>query len=334
MPLISSLEGAFLMNTENQTDSIFSEYYKAQPFQDRFLTEPEKAVTVIIPVIHTNELWEINLISFYREIPIAEVIIGDGGCIDNSIEIAKKFPRVRVLDHKAYKSLGFSIRNMIEEVKTDWFIYNHSDVYLPAGWFDKMQKNQGSYDWFGCRMRHTVMVEYDLDYGERPWAGTQMGKKALFEAGIKNIDDDFVYRQEDFVFSDIVRKAGGREGFIDEAFHFHQTMRKLTPWSRKIKGLKIDVEMSPEEELRTNDMQAKGIVKYLDPISPWLIHGAIHSTYNLIQLKKYTPDEIYSWIEKTNPVWLPIIKNGIFKLKIKNYLVKMIKPLKRLIGAK
>lgn len=119
---------------------------------------------MIIPVIHTNELWRGNLLSFYREIPIHTLFIGDGGCIDNSMEIVKEFPRVEVLDHRSYKSLGYSVRKLMEAVETEWFIYIHSDAYLPPGWFDVMCNHQREYDWFGCKMQHTVMAEYDLDY--------------------------------------------------------------------------------------------------------------------------------------------------------------------------
>jgi hypothetical protein len=40
---------------------------------------PDQGVTVIIPIVHTNELWEENLKSIYREIPTAQLLIGDGG---------------------------------------------------------------------------------------------------------------------------------------------------------------------------------------------------------------------------------------------------------------
>ncbi len=306
--------------TSDNPVSVFENYYSHQKLHDRFLDDTTNGATVIIPVLHTNELWEANLLSIYREIPVFELILSDGGCIDKTIEIAKKFPRVRVLDHKTFKSLGYSIRKMIEEVKTEWFLYLHSDVYLPKGWFDEMAKHKGQYDWYGCTMRHTVMVEYDSNYGERPWAGTQMGRKVAFDEGIKSIDDDYVYRQEDFVFSDIVKKAGYKEGFISSTFHYHQTMKKESPTGRKVKSIKIELEMSNAEDIRTWDTQVKGIVKYLEPNKPWLINTAIAGSFKLFQLKAYKPSELYGWIHVENPLWLPIIKKGVFKLKMKFFL--------------
>ena len=66
-------------------------------FVDRFVQSTDRSVDVIIPVIHTNGLWEQNLKSIYREIPIRRLLISDGGCIDDSIAIVRRFPRVTVL---------------------------------------------------------------------------------------------------------------------------------------------------------------------------------------------------------------------------------------------
>lgn len=300
--------------------SIFSEYYADKPFVDRFVAEPTRAVDVIIPVIHTNELWEANLLSFYREIPINKLLIGDGGCIDDSIRIAEKFPRVQIFDHRSFKSLGYSIRKLIEAVETDWFVYIHSDVYLPSGWFDAMQKHQSEYDWFGCSMQHTVMVEHDNVYGERPWAGSQMGRKKAFESGLGRIDDDYVYRQEDFVFADIVQKAGFKEGKVTDTFHYHQTMHKPTPWGRKVKAVKIDVELSREEEVRVWMMMGKGIIKYLQPSNDFLISVASISADYLISNKELTWGEFQQWVRQTNPKWLPYIRRGLLKKRFENRL--------------
>ena len=55
-------QGISLMNHRN--DSIFREYYSEKLLEDRFIFQPEKGVDVIVPVIHTNELWYVNLLSF------------------------------------------------------------------------------------------------------------------------------------------------------------------------------------------------------------------------------------------------------------------------------
>lgn len=313
----------------NRKNSIFREYYSEKELADRFIFEIEKGVDVIVPVIHTNELWYTNLLSFYREIPIHNLLIGDGGCIDDSIEIASRFPRVRVLDHRNFKSLGYSIRKLIEAVTTEWFVYLHSDVFLPPKWFDEMEKHRFEYDWFGCPMRHTVMVEYEVDYGERPWAGSQLGRRKAFENGLANIDDDYVYRQEDFVFSSIVKKAGFKEGKISDTFHYHQTMHKPTPWSRKVRSVKIDVEMSREEEVRTWTTQAKGIVKYLDP--PLWSEEVVQSVNRLEEMNELSWKEFYRWVKLDYPVWLPTLRDQRFRRRVKSRLKSFLRWVRSLV---
>ncbi|HKO60667.1 MAG TPA: glycosyltransferase family A protein [Pyrinomonadaceae bacterium] len=293
-----------------KSDSIFRRYYSNEAFVDRFLVKPESSVDVIIPVIHTNELWETNLLSIYREIPVNRLLIGDGGCIDDSIEIAKKFPRVEVLDHRSYVSLGYSLRKLIEAVETPWFVYVHSDVYLPDGWFETMKGHQSEYDWFGCPMRLTVMVEYPLAHEGRPYAGSQMGRKAAFEKGVQQIDDDYVYRQEDFVLASIVEQAGFKHGKVEDTFHYHQTMHKPTPWARKVKNVQIDLETSREEEVRNCTMQSRGIVKYLEPDSSWVTYTVATSLNRLFELGELNSSNwpaFKQWVMETNPEWVPYL---------------------------
>lgn len=294
------------MTTKN-FESIFKEYYSDTPFIDRFTHDPRDAVDVIIPIIHANELWEANLKSYYREIPINRLLIGDGGCIDDSIKTIKKFPRVKISNHKKYSSLGYSIRKLIEEVETEWFIYPHSDVYLPPGWFEKMKAHQPEYDWFGCPMKMTLMVEYPntdkVNGKERPYAGSQMGRKEVFMTHLSKIDDDYVYRQEDFVFAQVVEEGGGKVGAINDTFHYHQLIKKPSPWERKIVSVNVKVETSREEKIRNSISQVKGIIKYLKPsrhFSLW----ATNEIVSLLEIKAINLSELRGWIKKTNPKWL------------------------------
>lgn len=304
-------------------NSIFREYYADKPFVDLFAAEPAVAVDVIIPVIHTNELWETNLLSFYREIPIRKLLIGDGGCIDDSMDIVKKFPRVQIFDHKEFVSLGYSLRKLIEAIETEWFIYLHSDVYLPPGWFNAMRSYQNKYDWFECNQRTTLLVEHDLDYSNytRPLSGAQMGRVSAFEKVLPNIDDDYLYRNEDIVLAELVKRSGFRYGRADNTFHYHQTLRKPTPWSRKVKSVQIEVELSREEEVRTCMTWAKGIVKYLAP--PLLSQSVIQNVNRLQELDELTWKDFYDWVKTENPAWLPILRQqgtGDFLKRLKTFL--------------
>jgi glycosyltransferase involved in cell wall biosynthesis len=291
--------------------SIFEEYYSAPSFEDRFERDPTDAIEVVIPVIHTNELWRANLLSIYREVPVRRLLISDGGCTDDSIDIVREFPRVEVLDHRQYISLGYCLRNLIEAVETEWFAYLHSDVYLPPGWFDAMKAHQKEYDWFGCPQRITALIEYpnfDVLGGEvRPHAGSQMGRKAAFSPGLREIDDDYVYRQEDFVLRNLVEKHGFKSGNVEDIFHFHQVMHKFSPWARKVSSVTVKVEWSREEEVRASMMQIKGIIKYLDP-SPALVSEVEVHLRKLLALNAITKSEFDQWVADTKPAWSQRIK--------------------------
>jgi hypothetical protein len=306
------------MSQSESQPSIFRKYYSEIPFVDRYAANPAGAIDVIIPVIHSNELWDVNLRSFYREIPINRLLIADGGCIDDTVEIVKKYPRVEVLDHRNYVSLGYSERLLIEAVETEWFIHLHSDVQLPEGWFDVMQKYQGEYDWYGCSERDTIMVECENEYSDRPWAGAQFGRKSAFEAGLSVVDDDFIYRQGDYLYRRMIEEGGYKEGRITDTFHYHQIMYRVSPWERKVKSVHIDVEMNPNEEVRTYMTMAKGIVKYLKP--PQLSHAVVESLNRLQEKGELDWPGFYSWVQQVNPAWLPYLRRQRFRSDITSFV--------------
>jgi hypothetical protein len=292
----------------SEPQSIFSRYYAQEPFVDRYLKSSDGAVDIVIPVIHSNELWRSNLISIYREVPVHRLRLGDGGCKDETLTIARQFPRVEIYDHSSFTSLGYSVKELIKAVETDWFCYFHSDVYLPEGWFDTMRAHQAEYDWFGCPMRITALVESPLVDKERPYAGTQMGRKAAFAGGLDRIDDDYVYRQEDWVFAGIVEDDGFRHGKIEDTFHWHQVMPRVygdTRRTRKFKEVRLDVEMTHEEELYTAETQLRGTIKYLKPTA-YHANGANINFKYLQDLGKIDA-EFYDWVGRTSPEWLSFL---------------------------
>lgn len=294
-----------MLNNESQ-DTIFRRYYQEVPFVDRYAGNPVEGVDVILPVIHSNELWDANLRSFYREIPIRRLLLADGGCIDDTVEVAKKYPRVEVLDHRDIVSLGYSERKLIESVETEWFIHLHSDVHLPVGWFDAMLKYQNQYDWYGCSERDTIMVECENDFSDRPWAGAQFGRKSAFEAGLLLVDDDYIYRQGDYLYRQMIEKAGYKEGRVTDTFHYHQIMYRVSPWQRKVKSVKIDVQMNRDEEVRTYMTMAKGIVKYLEP--PKLSQAVVESMDQLQEMGELDWPSFYTWVKGANQAWLPYLR--------------------------
>jgi glycosyltransferase involved in cell wall biosynthesis len=305
-------------------DSIFARYYASEAFVDRFSHAPGGAIDVIIPVLNTNELWEKNLLSIYREIPVNRLLIGNGGCSDETIAIAQKFPRVEVHDHSSFKTLGYSVKELIKAVETEWFAYLHADVYLPDGWFDTMRRHQAEFDWFGCPMRLTVLMEYQHVDADRPYAGSQMGRKAVFIGGLDRIDDDYVYRQEDFVFASIVEDGQFRHGRVEDAFHYHQVMPRVYRTAdrmRTLKSIDIQMEVTEAEKLHTAETQLRGTIKYLKP-DKYQIRAVEANVLQLKELNRFDFNDFIAWVARVNPEWLPHIPRPMRRLQRYQALVR------------
>ena len=272
-----------MTNNIIKNNSFLERYCNKREFIDKKLFTNEELIDVIIPLLNTNPVFERNLYSFYREIPINNLIIGDGGCTDDSIEIVKKFPRVKIINQKNNQSLGYSIAELISMVKTEWFVYLHSDVYLPKKWYDIMKKYHDKYDWYECDRRLDVMIEYNPNIKNRirPYSGSQMGRKKAFEKIIKKIDDDFLYRNEDIILGELIQEEGFKYGSISDTFHYHQIMNKKG--EKEPKFDKIKIKRIPDRlwEIRVFNMQARGIIKYLKP-KPYLIKS-VESSLQVLQ---------------------------------------------------
>jgi len=308
--------------------SIFKTYYSEEKFTDRFKKNGEEGVDVIIPLFNTNELWKKNLYSFYRQIPINRLLIGDGGCVDDSIKIAKQFPRVKIIDQSNYNSLGYCIKELIENVETEWFIYLHADVYLPGGWYDKMIKYQDKYDWYECNRKKTILVEYwseGENKAKRPYSGSQMGRKEVFKNVLPKIDDDYLYRNEDIIFSELIEAEGFKYGRIPDTYHYHQVMNKRGEKEPKFKKVMIEKEKDKKWGKKTCDMQVRGIIKYLQP-KPYLVKGVNNAIPTLNDLGELDWSEFKKWVKRTNPIWLKYIrKKDSWKQRIRRFAIKLYK---------
>ena len=311
--------------------SIFNEYFNQNNFVDRYLLEKEKSVDVIIPVINTNFLFKTNLYSFYREIPINNLIIGDGGSNDDTIDIVKKFPRVKIINQSGYVSQGFAIKELILSVKSKYFIYLHADVFLPPKWFDKMYEFKEDFEWYECFRRMTVLFEYPEIHAynaERAYSGSQFGKTEFMKKIVKEtIDDDYLQRNEDIILMELTKSNGGRYGKIRETFHYHQTANKKGNQEPNLDKLFLTKKSDPEWEKKIFNMQYKGIIKYLNP-KDYLIDNVFLSILKLTNMNEFDWIEFKLWVRKNNPVWLKhITKFKFYKFQFKKFKSSFLKIL-------
>lgn len=291
-------------------DSIFKKYFVIPSVLEDMLLDNNgyDGVDVIIPIINTNELFERNLYSFYKEIPIKNLLIGDGGCTDESIKILEKFPRVKIIDHTKMISQGGSILDLIKQVKSENFIYLHADAFLPEGWFNKMKIKLVDYDWFECPQKLTTMIEFWNVKAERSYSGAQMGKRIFFNKIISIIDDDYLQRNEDIILAELVQSNGGKYGKNEDVFHYHQVMNRRGESEPKFKKVIVEKNSDIDWESRIYTMQYKGIIKYLNPNKKYLIDEVNNSLIILNDLNVLDIKELKKWIRDTNSSWLPFIK--------------------------
>ncbi len=279
-------------------------FFADRSLVDRYL-DGEEPVDVFIPVMHTNELWRNNLLSIYREIPVNRLILGDAGCQDDTLLIAREFPRVEVHDHRAFKSLGYSIRKMIEAVSTEWFVYLHSDVCLPENWYEAMSKRRGDFDFFECRQNIVVCLEDPLPLsGTRAYSGSQMGRKEAFAEVLPLIEDDYLYRSEDIVIAELLQKHGRRYGKVGETHHYHQHLPRRTTQSHLERKIQVSYRVTPTraERVRAADMQARALVKYLEP-RPEIVAQVVDNVRELIEIGETTWEQFLLWASDASPGW-------------------------------
>lgn len=136
-------------------------------------------------------------------------------------------------------------------------------MYLPENWFDKMKKYKDKYDWYECDRRIVTMFEFsdpNLRYLERALSGSQMGRKKAFEKIITKIDDDYLQRNEDIVFQELIKAEGFKYGRIFETFHYHQLMNKKGENEPKIDNIYINRANGKEWELGTIQCKLKALL--------------------------------------------------------------------------
>lgn len=311
-----------------KNDSIFKILYDKEEFIDRKALTNEEAIDIIIPIFNTNELFEKNLYSFYKEIPINRLIIGDGGSTDDSIEILNKFPRVKIVDQQNYRSLGFCLAELISLVETTWFVYLHADVYLPENWYDTMKKNQNKYDWFECNRRVLIMIDHkeNIDFAKRSYSGSQMGKKEAFKNIFPKIEDGYLYRNEDLVFQGLIEAEGFKYGRVLDTFHYHQLLNKKGEKEPKFTDVVVLRDRDAQWEIKTYIMQVKGIIKYLNP-NPFLINAVNEALTVLKENNALDNEKFKSWVKKTKVEWLMHLNIDIsLRLKIMKKILNLIRP--------
>ena len=280
---------------------------------DRFEDNTLEPVDVVIPLFTAPDNFYDALKGYYSDIPINRLLIANGGASVKLLQILKDFPRVLIIDHTKIKSLGYSLQLLFDMIETEWFVYFHSDVSIPLGWYDEMSKYKKQYDLFECkRINPVTMIQNEYDYFIKTFrsnSGSQMGKAKIFK-NIRKVDDDYLYRCEDEFFKQEIEKQGYRYGKVVSTFHYHRLDAKK-PYDLKSRNktvLKELIKYFPSK-IDYNRSSVQGLVEYFSLQGEW-------------DVEYWT-----NWASKTNPEWVPILKIISKKQKQKEIMISIGKTL-------
>lgn len=98
-------------------------------------------VDVAVLTKNSEEHLEKCLNAIYKNVPVNQLVIIDGGSRDKTLDIAgafnKKYHNVVLLVEKGTR--GEARQKAIETVRTEWFMFVDSDIILCNGWFKKAE---------------------------------------------------------------------------------------------------------------------------------------------------------------------------------------------------
>jgi hypothetical protein len=212
------------------------------------------------------------------------------------------------------KTLGASIKALVGEVSTEFFAYLHSDVFLPSGFYKTLSETPLKNRWVESN-RNSLIIheESDGEYflSERPYSGAQFGQSELLKSSLSQIEDDFLYRNEDLVIRELIEKSGGEYIKVEGLRHLHQSVTKNSENEPKLK-VAVSRVQDVGWESKVADMQFRGIIKYTSPVTnrgkSYLVGHVNESLKQLFILGALDFETTIRWIRETNSDWLKHIR--------------------------
>lgn len=320
-----------LIEKNHQEPSMVQESFRSTSpsFVDRHATEGD-GIDVLLLTLDAETFLERSLLSLYAEVPVAHLLVCDGGSKDKTISILKKFPRVELHIRADIRTTGKGVEFLLSRATTEWIVFTDADLSYPKGWYDAMCKYRDKFDAFDSRRIHAYEFYREdpavSDPNERPLVTTpQMGRrKALANF---RVDDDYMWRITDIAVRQTIEKNGYRYGKVTAPFHFHHTTEgvKYTSDPSKVYE-KITFEepkvtvVNPENLRRTLIQVAKAYVKYIDPDLPY-----VKRIDNLLVLLER------EWVLENGPAWLEKYEKAHRSRGARGKLRNVLRETKRLL---
>ncbi len=100
------------------------------------------SVDAVLLTLNSERKLEDCLASVYKNVPIAKLIVVDGGSSDKTLAILKKFDEkyhnIKIIPDRGTRATAR--QKGIQNVATEWFLFVDSDVVLCDDWFQKAEK--------------------------------------------------------------------------------------------------------------------------------------------------------------------------------------------------
>ena len=126
------------------------------------------SVDVVLLTLNSERKLEDCVASVYRNVPVKQLIVVDGGSADKTLDILNaingRYGNVRIIHDKGTRATAR--QKGIEAVTTDWFIFVDSDVILCRDWYRKAKAHEqedvgavwGIEVWSTLRNRRTMKM--------------------------------------------------------------------------------------------------------------------------------------------------------------------------------
>jgi hypothetical protein len=277
-------------------------------------------------------IWEFlqdNVHAWLEELPLSTLYFGcnnpDQEVHDGLREYLSQFSEIEYIDQRGIKTLGYQLKDLMDRVDTNYFIYCHVDARPTHHSFLVMEADMMEEPKVGIVESERVQFSYNEGeptpeipkdypwyyYKERSFSGYQLINMYSLLPILTKIKDDFIYRNEDIIFQNACEHEGYKykKSF---AMHVHTPTLMNRIWTPK--GEK---EEGNDAELITYEMQVRGIIKYCEPteLAVNCFFDALAPQYHWYKKKHKKEWDIFEFINefvmKNNPKWKEALNKRI-----------------------
>jgi len=286
---------------------------------DRYAREKD-GIDVLLVTLDAERFLETSLLSLYAEVPVARLLVCDGGSKDRTISILREFPRVELHARPDIRTTGKAVEFLLSKAATEWIMFTDADLTFPEGWYDEMCKYRSSLDAFDSKRIHAFEFYREdpvtTTQDQRPLiTSPQMGRRKALENF--HVDDDYLWRIVDIASRQTVEKNNFRYDKVTTTFHFHHTTEESKYASDSSKVATKIVFQEPKEIVINEENWRRRIldnirayVKYIDPNLVYVkTDQAIDTVLPLLDR---------AWVLEHGPAWIPRYDEAVQKARREN----------------